>query len=913
MKKLLALIACLLPMLALGQRVDTMLNYVSDLSSNLTSQIVPPGIRSGDMSGTTNIQHFMVVKVSGNYTISTAETVAMLTTNLAYVVDTMASNIVFTFPPSFPNEFKIYNVGTNSVVCTAASGRSFPTYSMSNTVSFPATLNNNYIGKVQQFFMENATNYTVCGGFRPLKNIVDNVANNLALVLKPDLIVSNYLSEAKATGGAFAFNLQSATGITSNGIAGKVNYGQLDGVPVIFGTNGFITLLDLVVVDFNNTNKLASTNWTGANFVLQSAVQNTNGLAGTNWVGANFYLQSNPSGYIATIPADATNGFLAKTNGTASNLTNLTVNAINTVTNYAITDGTNYWSVIGSTNGLFTNFTFNVKTEKWSLFGDGNGLTNYNYNRLINLPIIPATNGFITLADLVTPDFNNTNKLASTNWVGANFLLSTLLQTTNGFITLADLVTPDFNNTNKLASTNWVGANFLLSSLLQQTNGFITQPDAIAAVNTNTIFRSGGTNSLVFQNGYATNVTFVQTNFYVFGNTSTNGMFLSTTGAVMSLVQGGVTNTFIIHTNGNLYVNGYLLMTNGIALNGASLTAGSVADGSLASTFLKTIAVTTTNWAVMTNDSRPVNLVSVGNQFSGNIAGNGASLTNIPYSALPWTPPTNSVVDDYTNGGSFTWTKRTGAVSVQVFLVGGGGGGGSGARQASATARGGGGGGGGGGVSQMTFGANYISNTVTGNVGTNGGGGAADTVDTTSGTIGKVGGSSWFGDYLKANGGGAGAAGTTSGGAAGAAGTGFTSNGGIGGAGAITTGSVGAVAAYGSGGGGGGAGAGAASVTAAAGGAGSGSPTWYNGALLTGGVGGTAAGAAPTQGTNDYAAMLCSGSGGSGYKTVTAEPAGANGAGFGAGGGGGGASDNTFNSGAGGNGYQGWVRIITKF
>ena len=396
-------------------------------------------------------------------------------------------------------------------------------------------------------------------------------------------------------------------------------------------TNGFITLLDLVVVDFNNTNKLASTNWTGANFVLQSAVQNTNGLAGTNWVGANFYLQSNPSGYIATIPADATNGFLAKTNGTASNLTNLTVNAINTVTNYAITDGTNYWSVIGSTNGLFTNFTFNVKTEKWSLFGDGNGLTNYNYNSLINLPIIPATNGFITLADLVTPDFNNTNKLASTNWVGANFLLSTLLQTTNGFITLADLVTPGFNNTNKLASTNWVGANFLLSSLLQQTNGFITQPDAIAAVNTNTIFRSGGTNSLVFQNGYGTNVTFVQTNFYVFGNTSTNGMFLSTTGAVMSLVQGGVTNTFIRHTNGNLYVNGYLLMTNGIALNGANLTAGSVPDAALASTFLKVLAVGMTNTFIITNDPRSLNLTGVVQLTNtGNIiSGNGGGLTNL--------------------------------------------------------------------------------------------------------------------------------------------------------------------------------------------------------------------------------------------------------------------------------------------
>ncbi len=80
----------------------------------------------------------------------------------------------------------------------------------------------------------------------------------------------------------------------------------------------------------------------------------------------------------------------------------------------------------------------------------------------------------------------------------------------------------------------------------------------------------------------------------------------------------------------------------------------------------------------------------------------------------------NCVIDEFTASG--TWTKRAGAVRVDVTCISAGGGGGGGARTASGNASSGGGGGGGGCASELAFAAAARRAAETG---TDGGGGGS--------------------------------------------------------------------------------------------------------------------------------------------------------------------------------------------
>lgn len=95
-------------------------------------------------------------------------------------------------------------------------------------------------------------------------------------------------------------------------------------------------------------------------------------------------------------------------------------------------------------------------------------------------------------------------------------------------------------------------------------------------------------------------------------------------------------------------------------------------------------------------------------------------------------------VDVFTANG--TWTKPTGAVSVDVLAIGSGAGGGSGRRGAAATVRCGGGGGGAGGVTMRAgIPAVNLGATVSVVVSAGGAGGAAVATDDTNGAAGSVG------------------------------------------------------------------------------------------------------------------------------------------------------------------------------
>ena len=273
-----------------------------------------------------------------------------------------------------------------------------------------------------------------------------------------------------------------------------------------------------------------------------------------------------------------------------------------------------------------------------------------------------------------------------------------------------------------------------------------------------------------------------------------------------------------------------------------------------------------------------------------------------------------------TTSGSFTWTKPAGAKEVKVVLYGGGGGGASGARQATTANRSGGGGGSGGGVWVGYFNASVLGATETVVVGAGGAGGAARTSDNSANASGSAGGDTTFGGqrgkggnqststaggasrnsmyffYFTSNNGG-GLNGTTT---TGTSGTGFTG---------INTPCLG---------GGGGAGAAASVTTNRNGGGGNGfiAVSTSSGLINTiaGGSGGTTAGVQATAGTNstnDYGA----GTGGGGGFYITGNAGGTGGAGGwpGGGGGGGGASDNGFDSGAGGAGANGYAVITTYF
>lgn len=312
---------------------------------------------------------------------------------------------------------------------------------------------------------------------------------------------------------------------------------------------------------------------------------------------------------------------------------------------------------------------------------------------------------------------------------------------------------------------------------------------------------------------------------------------------------------------------------------------------------------------------------------NGNAVNWGAGTKNI-FITLPARAATADV-QEFKTPGTSTWTKPAGAKIVHIVMHGGGGGGGSGRRRGTSetsNAQGGGGGVSGARV-ELWLVASSLGATETVVVGAGGAGGAARTTNATSGADGTSGGASSFKSWTAEGGG-----------------YGFWGNIGTGASISLGARSV-AVAAYGStlmSGDGGGA-SGAASNGAAGsrgglsgGGAGGGAPiintspsTGYSGGAggrggsiavtdfgLTGG-GGSAGSAGGGNGSSGASAddPYFGGSGGGGGGNGTAQAAGAGGAGGypGGGGGGGGASNAGFNSGAGGAGADGYVRVTTYF
>lgn len=119
-----------------------------------------------------------------------------------------------------------------------------------------------------------------------------------------------------------------------------------------------------------------------------------------------------------------------------------------------------------------------------------------------------------------------------------------------------------------------------------------------------------------------------------------------------------------------------------------------------------------------------------------------------------------------------TYTKPSGAMSVDVYLSGAGGGGGSGYRDTGATSLSGGSGGGGGALSYKRFPASGLGSTETVTIGTGGAGGAGRSGTNGVGNNGNAGGASTFGTtvLLKAPGGSGGLAGASGSNPAGGAG-----------------------------------------------------------------------------------------------------------------------------------------------
>ena len=283
---------------------------------------------------------------------------------------------------------------------------------------------------------------------------------------------------------------------------------------------------------------------------------------------------------------------------------------------------------------------------------------------------------------------------------------------------------------------------------------------------------------------------------------------------------------------------------------------------------------------------------------------------------------TSKPADATGSNGDYSWTIPANAKLVEFYAVGGGGGGGSGRRGAAGSARFGGGGAGSGGVFVII---RQVSELVTRSlsieVGSGGTGGAAVTTNDTNGNSGTNGGDTRItigSTILSATRGGLGQGGTNAAGTAGAGGSALYS-GGNGSSSSVTAApnttnlSANNFAAAGAG-----AGGGISTGDVSYGGGQSRASINLAGNQLVSSSGGTAPGGAGQNASDAWTSPFANapgggGGGGAAGNSTTAGGNGGNGASVGGAGGGGGASFNGYNSGAGGNGAPGYVRVTVWY
>lgn len=298
------------------------------------------------------------------------------------------------------------------------------------------------------------------------------------------------------------------------------------------------------------------------------------------------------------------------------------------------------------------------------------------------------------------------------------------------------------------------------------------------------------------------------------------------------------------------------------------------------------------NLATSTFNAATAGLKVVVTQNNGKIDNNFISTSTLGL------PATTNVQLFTATSGPLTWTKPSGAKSVEVLLIGGGAGGDGGT---TGNTNGASGGGGGGKITKI-FDASILGSTETVTVGIGGAGGA-----TNSGAGGN-GGNTTFGAWLVAGGAarniggqGIGIASGLGGGAGGAGSTFGSASAIVGGAGYET----------GAAGGGGGGTQNSSVVSGAAGG-----NTASRATPVAGGLPGTTSGASAGATSNVTSGEITGGAGGgggAGGPTSTTAGNGGNGGLYGGGGGGGGTTAGSGAGGVGGHGADGVAEIITYF
>jgi len=284
--------------------------------------------------------------------------------------------------------------------------------------------------------------------------------------------------------------------------------------------------------------------------------------------------------------------------------------------------------------------------------------------------------------------------------------------------------------------------------------------------------------------------------------------------------------------------------------------------------------------------------------------------TTVSSNSATWNYST--LVQIFSSSG--TWTKPTGAKSVEVICIAGGGGGASGRVNAGQT---GGGAGAGGGYTTRSIPAILLGATETVTIGASGAGGVGSTAPNAQSNSGTAGGDSSFGTlpWVFAGGGGGGSG--SNGGSPNARTVNIGGYAGGGGGSTGTAGSASAGSALGAGGGGGGGGASSTSE----GTGGNGFPSFGSSTIGGQSQGGFVAGMAGGNGgtLNSFIHAGGGGAGGAGNRAGNGGSGGSGGV-YGGGGGGGGAcgwypgtSGQTYSSGSGGNGAQGIVIVTTYF